>query len=149
MVEAGRRRPQLCPGNGTSLCACSFEGRKGDLTLTLDAGLKNADGNTLGEAFTHTFHREEPKPAVEVSLKGSILPEKDKFYLPFRAVNLSAVEVRVVKVYEKNVLMYLQDNDLGRNGNSPAPQRPPGVQGRRPLDAVQGPPPVERPTAWT
>ena len=53
-----------------------------------------------------------------MSLKGSILPEKDKFYLPFRAVNLSAVEVRVVKIYEKNVLMYLQDNSLYGYGSS-------------------------------
>ncbi len=95
-----------------------FEGGQGDLTLTLDGALRNAAGETLGEAFTHTFQREEPKPAVEMSLKGSILPEKDKFYLPFRAVNLSAVEVRVVKIYEKNVLMYLQDNSLYGYGSS-------------------------------
>ena len=95
-----------------------FEGGQGDLTLTLDGALRNAAGETLGEAFTHTFHREEPKPAVEVTLKGGILPEKDKFYLPFRAVSLSAVEVRVVKIYEKNILTYLQDNDLSTGGNA-------------------------------
>ena len=95
-----------------------FEGGQGDLTLTLDGALRNAAGETLGEAFTHTFQREEPKPAVEVSLKGGILPEKDKFYLPFRAVSLSAVEVRVVKIYEKNILTYLQDNDLSTGGNA-------------------------------
>ena len=95
-----------------------FEGGQGDLTLTLDAGLKSNAGNALETAFTHTFQREEPKPAVEVTLKGGILPEKDKFYLPFRAVSLSAVEVRVVKIYEKNVLMYLQDNYLHGYGNS-------------------------------
>ena len=95
-----------------------FEGGQGDLTLTLDGALRNAAGETLGEAFTHTFQREEPKPAVEVTLKGGILPEKDKFYLPFRAVSLSAVEVRVVKIYEKNILTYLQDNDLSTGGNA-------------------------------
>ena len=95
-----------------------FEGGQGDLTLTLDGALKNADGDTLGEPFTHTFIREEPKPAVELSIQGGILPEKDKFYLPFRAVNLGAVEVRVVKIYEKNILTYLQDNDLSTGGNA-------------------------------
>ena len=95
-----------------------FEGGQGDLTLTLDGALKNTDGDTLGEPFTHTFIREEPKPAVELSIQGGILPEKDKFYLPFRAVNLGAVEVRVVKIYEKNILTYLQDNDLSTGGNA-------------------------------
>ena len=100
-----------------SLLLVYFEGRTGDLTLTLDAGLKSGDGQSLGVPFTHTFLQEDEVPAVEIPLKGSILPEKDKFWLPFRAVNLSAVEVRVVKIYEKNVLMYLQDNDLGHGGN--------------------------------
>ena len=95
-----------------------FEGGQGDLTLTLDGSLKNAAGESLGAPFTHTFLREEPKPAVEVTLKGSILPEKDKFFLPFRAVNLGAVEVRVIKIYEKNVLAYLQDNDLRTGGSA-------------------------------
>ena len=100
-----------------SLLSVFFEGRSGDLTLTLDAGLKSADGVTLGSSFRHTFPQQEQVPAVEIPLKGSILPEKDKFWLPFRAVNLSAVEVMVVKIYEKNVLMFLQDNNLASGGS--------------------------------
>ena len=117
MVELDGAARSYTQVNGPKL-SVFYEGAQGDLTLTLDAGLKSNAGNALETAFTHTFQREEPKPAVEVSLKGNILPEKDKFYLPFRAVNLSAVEVRVVKIYEKNVLMYLQDNYLHGYGNS-------------------------------
>ena len=101
-----------------SLLSVYYEGRQADLVLTLDGGLKSTDGQSLGEAFTHRFVADEQVPAVEIPLKGSILPTKDRFYLPFRAVNLSAVEVRVIKVYEKNVLSFLQDNDLGVGGNS-------------------------------
>ena len=100
-----------------SLLSVYYEGRQADLILTLDGGLKSTDGQSLGEAFTHRFVADEQVPAVEIPLKGSILPTKDRFYLPFRAVNLGAVEVRVIKIYEKNVLMFLQDNDLdGRSG---------------------------------
>ena len=101
-----------------SLLSVFFEGRSGDLTLTLDAGLKSTAGASLSFPYTHTFALDEQVPAVEIPLKGSILPCKDQFYLPFRAVNLSAVEVRVVKIYEKNVLGYLQDNDLGGGSSS-------------------------------
>ena len=90
-----------------------YEGQNDDLSLTLDKSLRSTDGNTLGEDYTHVFRRGEEKPAVELPFSGNILPDKEKLIIPFRAVNLSAVEVRVVKIYEKNILMYLQDNDLG------------------------------------
>ncbi|MBO4625202.1 MAG: alpha-2-macroglobulin [Bacteroidales bacterium] len=94
-----------------------FEGMKGDLVLTLDKNLKDADGNTLGDSFVRNFTANEPKPAVELLVDGNILPDKDQLILPFRAVNLSAVEVRVIKIYEKNVLSFLQENELGESGS--------------------------------
>ena len=116
MVElegAGRSYVQV----QDSLLRVFYENRSGDLTLTLDKSLKNAGGETLGDDFVRVFARTEDMPAVIIPLEGNILPDKSKLILPFRAVNLSAVEVRVVKIYEKNVLMYLQDNDLGEEGS--------------------------------
>ena len=95
-----------------NLVKVHFEGRKGDLTLTLDKNLKNGSGAALGQDYVKVFKEQEEKPAVEFPFTGSILPDKQNFILPFRAVNLSAVEVRVVKIYEKNILMFLQENDL-------------------------------------
>ena len=95
-----------------ALLKVHFEGQKGDLVLTLDKNLKDADGNTLGDTFQRNFTAAEPKPAVEMLVSGNILPDKKQLILPFRAVNLSAVEVRVIKIYEKNVLSFLQENDL-------------------------------------
>ena len=89
-----------------------FENQKADLVLTLDKNLKDADGNTLGETFQRNFTLDEPKPAVELLVSGNILPDKNNLILPFRAVNLGAVEVRIIKIYEKNVLTFLQENDL-------------------------------------
>ena len=94
-----------------------FEGRKGDMTLTVDKGVRNAGGEPLVQEFTKVFRDGEEKPAVEIPLSGNILPDKDRLLIPFKAVNLSAVEVRVVKIYEKNVLMFLQDNDLSERSS--------------------------------
>ena len=94
-----------------------FEGRSADMQLSLSAALKNAEGETLGEQWTRTFPLLEDKPAVELLVNGNILPDKNQLILPFRAVNLRSVEVRIVKIYEKNVLMFLQDNDLGGNSS--------------------------------
>ena len=92
-----------------------FEGRKGDMMLTMDKGLKSAGGNALETDFTRIFPETDEAPAVRIPFKGSILPDRQSLILPFSAVNLSAVEVRVVKIYEKNILMFLQTNDLGGN----------------------------------
>ncbi len=92
-----------------------FEGQKGDLVLTLDKNLKDGNGNTLGDNFVRNFTAREIYPAVQLETSGNILPDKDRLILPFRAVNLSAVEVRVIKIYEKNVLSFLQENELGEN----------------------------------
>ena len=94
-----------------------YENRGGDLLLTLDKSLKGLDGNDLGETYSRTFLEKDEAPAVEFPFAGNILPSQQQFILPFRAVNLSAVEVRIVKIYEKNILMYLQDNDLGGNSS--------------------------------
>jgi hypothetical protein len=116
MVElkgAGRSYVQV----QDSLLRVFYENRSGDLTLTLDKSLKDGAGETLGSDYVRTFARSEEVPAVEIPLQGNILPDKSNLILPFRAVNLSAVEVRVVKIYEKNVLMFLQDNELGEESS--------------------------------
>lgn len=83
------------------------------VTLTIDPSLKDQQGRTLPEEWSQTFKRDALAPAVKFAFSGSILPDGADLNLPFRAVNLSAVDIRIIKIYESNVLMYLQDNDLG------------------------------------
>ena len=95
-----------------SLVKVFFEGRKGDMVLTVDKNVKNQKGDTLEDDFQKVFKDGGEKPAVQIPITGNILPDKRNLMLPIKAVNLSAVEVRIVKIYEKNVLMFLQENDL-------------------------------------
>ena len=88
-----------------------------DVTLTVSSLLKNAEGKALGSEYTQTFSSADIAPAVELAFTGSILPDATEVVLPFRAVNLSAVDVKVIKVYENNMLMYLQDNSTLDEGN--------------------------------
>ena len=99
-----------------TLLTVHYEGAKDELQLTISESLKDAGGNTLPRTYSRTFGLAEEKPAVEIPLQGNILPDKQALILPFRAVNLGAVEVRVIKIYEKNVLTFLQENNL--NGQS-------------------------------
>ena len=95
-----------------------FERRADEnVKLTVSSLLKNAEGKALGSEYTQTFSSEAIAPAVKLAFTGSILPDATEVVLPFRAVNLSAVDVKVIKVYENNMLMYLQDNSSLDDGN--------------------------------
>lgn len=89
-----------------------YEKCTGDITLKISQGVQSTNGTKLKKAYTKEFAEEEAKPAVEIPLKGNILPDADSLIFPFRSVNLSAVDISVIKIYESNVLMFLQTNDL-------------------------------------
>ncbi len=88
-------------------------GSSAGVTLNVDRSIRNAKGGSLGESHTFSFVTESLKPAVELPFPGSIMPDAKNLILPFRAVNLRAVDVRVIQIYENNVLMFLQTNTLG------------------------------------
>ncbi|MBQ4184207.1 MAG: alpha-2-macroglobulin [Bacteroidales bacterium] len=90
-----------------------FESRKKPtLTLTVSSHVKDAEGNDLGKDYVATYDGEEPKPEVQLLLSGNILPDAKQLLLPFKAVNLDAVELTVIEIFPDNVMMFLQDNDL-------------------------------------
>lgn len=84
----------------------------GPMTLSVSGAVKSYDGTKLGSDFSKSFTAAEDKPAVEIPLTGNILPNSKELILPFKAVNLNAVDIKVIQIYEDNVLMFLQENDL-------------------------------------
>jgi len=81
----------------------------------VSAALRNVNGRKLGKDLSVELEFEELKPAVRLTGKGTILPSTDGLLMPFQAVNLKAVDVRVVRIHESNVSQFLQVNDLGGN----------------------------------
>ena len=75
-------------------------------------GLANVNHRTLGKDITVDLTFEDIKPAISLVGKGTILPSTDGLLFPFDAVNLSAVEVRVIRIYEENVAQFLQVNNI-------------------------------------
>lgn len=88
----------------------------GSEVLTIHKGLKNAAGGKFTEDYTEEVIFENYKPEVKYIGKGSILPNSEGLILPFQAVNLKAVVVKVIRIYESNVIQFLQVNTLdGKN----------------------------------
>ena len=89
-----------------------YESAGEDMSLEISPAVRSAGGERLGNTFARTFRDNEIKPAVELLLKGNILPDADSLILPFRAVSLYAVDISVIKIFEDNILAFLQDNGL-------------------------------------
>lgn len=83
------------------------------IVLGVASQVKSFDGMSLGQDYTKTLSGAAVKPSVKLAFSGNILPDDAALVIPFYAVGLRSVTVRVVKIYEDNVLMFLQDNDLG------------------------------------
>ena len=82
------------------------------LTLVVNDGVRNTQGERLTEGFTRSVTIEQLPPQVQILRSGNIIPTSENVLLPFRAVNLRAVDVRIIQIFESNVLMFLQDNNL-------------------------------------
>lgn len=84
----------------------------GDVEVTVFQGIKNTHGFKLKKEFSDLVSFQQLKPAVSLISKGVILPRAKSTPLYFKAVNLSAVDVRIIKIYKDNILQFLQSNDL-------------------------------------
>ncbi|NJN41590.1 MAG: hypothetical protein HC811_04470 [Flammeovirgaceae bacterium] len=84
----------------------------GTKVLTLEAGIRNILNYRMASGNSFDVEFERQKPQVRITGKGSILPATNGLILPFEAVNLKAVDVEVIKIYEENILQFLQTNSL-------------------------------------
>ncbi|WP_456153993.1 MG2 domain-containing protein [Pedobacter sandarakinus] len=89
---------------------------KGNYALNVSRGIENINGKTLSVGKTANLVFEDKLPAVTIAGAGTILPNTGKLVLPFEAVNLKAVDVTVIKIYENNIPQFFQTNGYN-NGN--------------------------------
>ena len=82
------------------------------LTLNIHEGVKDSQGKALGTSHTISFSEVSLKPQVKMSTSAAILPDSKSLIIPFRAVNLYAVDLSVIRIFENNVLMFMQTNSL-------------------------------------
>jgi alpha-2-macroglobulin len=87
----------------------------GSRTLAIEAGIKNSLNYKMAERQTFDIAFEQVLPAVRFTGKGTILPSTDGLVMPFEAVNLKSVDVRILRIFENNVLQFLQVNEMDGN----------------------------------
>ena len=89
----------------------------GELLLEVFQGIESQYGKKLENNYTEKISFDQIKPNVRFIKNGTILPSSNNLKLNFEAVNLSAVDVKVYKIYKNNILQFLQYNELNGGQN--------------------------------
>lgn len=84
----------------------------GSYRVRIAPGVENTKGNTFVETTIWDVTFEEIKPGVRLVGKGVILPNSEGLMFPFESVGLKSVDIEVFKIYNNNILQFLQDNNL-------------------------------------
>lgn len=85
----------------------------GEHSITLDGSIRNVLGYKMDKEISESVVFEDIKPSVRLVGSGNILPSSDGLVFPFEAVNLWAVDVRIIQVYENNIAQFFQVNRIG------------------------------------
>ena len=80
------------------------------INVNIGKGLMNQDNKGLNAGKTITLNITSQNPRVALLNKGNIMPNSDKLIFPFKAINLRSVSLSVIKIYENNILRFLQSN---------------------------------------
>lgn len=82
---------------------------EGDYAVVLNEGIENIRAQKTTSTYSANIHFENRLPSVNIPGKGTILPGAGRLTMPFEAVNLRAVDVTIVKIYENNIPQYFQN----------------------------------------
>lgn len=96
--------------DGSEVKVYANEALEGNYTVVVNEGIENITSKKLGTAYTSNIHFDNNMPSVSIPGQGTILPGSGKITMPFEAVNLRAVDVTIIKIYENNIPQYYQNN---------------------------------------
>ncbi len=110
--------------DGNTLRLYPSQELKGSAELEVLQGVESEDGYKLKQNFAEPIAFEQLKPQLRFLSNGTILPSSNNLKINFEAVNLKAVDVTVFKIYQNNILQFLQQNNRKGSYNLRGVARP-------------------------
>jgi len=83
----------------------------GEQILKISPGIENILGYKSDFSQEISFKISSEKPTIVFLENGNIMPINDNLNLSFKAINLKAVDLRLIKIYENNIINFLQVNN--------------------------------------
>ncbi|MDP5170396.1 MAG: MG2 domain-containing protein [Bacteroidia bacterium] len=84
----------------------------GSHTLTLNPGIQSTEGIALTQPLRESVVFSETMPEVRLIGEGVIIPNAEKLPFIFESIGLKSIDIRVIKIFEKNIPQFLQVNRL-------------------------------------
>ncbi|MBK8721781.1 MAG: hypothetical protein IPL95_05740 [Saprospiraceae bacterium] len=84
----------------------------GQHNLFIAPGIKSISGNTLKNPTQWALNFENATPQVRLVGRGVIMPNSDGLIFPFEAISLNAVDIEIFKIFNNNILQFLQTNNI-------------------------------------
>ncbi len=101
--------------SGNEIKVYSSKHFSGKLTVRIEPGIKNIMGAKFQRQQSYELIFDEINPALRLTGKKVIIPNSTTTLFPFEAVNISAVDLQITKIYEHNIPQFLQVNSLDGN----------------------------------
>jgi alpha-2-macroglobulin len=108
---------------------------QGKVDLNVESSIRNNKGVVLSSSFLKQLDFTSVNPGILLEGNGVILPSSKNLIFPFKAANLRAVDLKIIKIFDNNLPYFLQDNDIN-GGNSVKRFGRPVYSGR--VDLVTG-----------
>ncbi len=96
----------------------------GTKTIHIEPGIKNIEDFKFKVRASVDVSFEQLKPDIRLIGKGVIVPSTNGLVMPFETVNLEAVDVTIIKIYESNLSQFFQVNQYDGNNESQRVGRP-------------------------
>lgn len=84
----------------------------GERKITVLPGIKNINGTKMPKKSEWKVSISDAQPSLQLVGKGTIMPNSNGLIFPFEAISLKAVDIEVVKIFDDNILQFLQTNAL-------------------------------------
>ena len=84
----------------------------GKVELNIEPGVISAFGEKIMKRYTYEINFDELKPALRTLKSGVIMPNSKEIIFPFQAVNLKAVDLEIIRIFENDIVQFLQENEL-------------------------------------
>ncbi len=81
--------------------------------LTIKKNMANTRGVKLNTSFSKNIYKVLKQPAIRIKDSTFIISKlPDNFHYDFEAIKLKAIDVQIFKIFDNNILQFLQTNDI-------------------------------------
>ena len=83
-----------------------------DINMEVGGGIRSASNEVMQGDYSYNFNLTDYEPKVRWTDEGVIIPDIEETTVYFDAMCLNAVTLRIIRIYDDNILSFLQDNEL-------------------------------------